>query len=172
VATGTPELRGPRAPSSLVNSILASSCASALHWTLMWIKHHFHILPGFDPYRDLQASMGAAFGLAADSPGALALSYVNAALLWGFLYAQLQPRLPGRRWIVKGSLFGLLIWLLLGLVFLPLLGHRIFALDADLGAGPAILMLVMVLAYALLISLIYERLAARGSRLVAAKPPL
>lgn len=129
----------------------------------MWIKHHFHILPGFDPYRDLQAALGSAFGLAADSPASLVLSYVNAALLWGFVYARLHAVLPGRVWPVKGALFGVSIWLLMGFPFLPLVGHSVFAIEAGMGAQPAILMLIMSLAYATLMSLIYERLTRHRS---------
>lgn len=62
-------------------------------------------------------------------------------------------------------MFGLVAWLATGLCLLPLADRGLFALKLGLGALPAALMFVMIMTYAIVMSLLYvRRLAASGTK--------
>lgn len=140
-------------------SLLSGLGASSVHLVLMELKRRTGVLPEFDPYSDLQKMLSAVASPALDASWAWLLTYVNGAMLLGFLFGQSFPYLPGRNALIKGCAFGAFSWLLLGLGFLPLIGSGPFAYALGLGATPALLMLAMLMVYAVVVSLLYEKLA-------------
>ena len=60
--------------------------------------------------------------------------------------------------LAEGSLLGVCAWVVMGLVFFPLVDRGIFAVKLGLGMAPAILLLVMLLAYSVTMSLVYHLL--------------
>ena len=139
-------------------SLIAGLGASTVHLALMELKVRTGLLPTFDPYTDLQRLLASLLPLAPQTPGAWLLPTLNGSMLLGFLFGQLFPYLPGRSAWVKGSVFGIFSWLLLGLGLLPLAGIGIFASTLDLGVMPAVLMLAMLTTYAVTVSVLYSRL--------------
>ena len=89
------------------------------------------------------------------TPGYWLLPSINGSMMLGLLFGQLFRHLPGRSAWVKGGVFGILSWLLLGLGLFPLAGIGIFASRLALGAMPALLMLAMLMAYAITVSVLY-----------------
>ncbi len=55
--------------------------------------------------------------------------FVIGSLVWGGLFAWLEPRLPGVSHTRRGVLFGVLAWLVMMLLFMPLLGGGLFGLQ-------------------------------------------
>lgn len=141
-------------------SLIAGLGASSVHIVLMEVKQRSGILPQFDPYADLQRVLSSFSSHAFETPLSWLLPYINGAMLLGFLFGQSFSYLPGRTALRKGAVFGFLAWLLLGLVLLPFSGSGVFAHRLGLGVMPALLMLVMLLTYAIVVSLIYQRLTA------------
>ena len=141
-------------------SLLAGFGASMVHIALMEIKHRTGILPGFEPYEDLQRLLSSMTGHAFGPPLSWLLPYINGALVLGFVFGQLFVHLPGRSPVVKGAVFGLFAWLVLGIGLLPLTGSGVFARELGLGSLPAVLMLAMVMVYAIVMSLLYAWLTA------------
>jgi len=84
------------------------------------------------------------------------LSFANGSLVLGFLFGRTYRLLPGRSGAVKGLVFGLIGWILMGLVFFPLLGRGLFATQAGLGLLPAAFSLVMVLTYSIVMGIAYS----------------
>ncbi len=86
------------------------------------------------------------------------LSFVNGAIVWGFVFGQTYRFLPGSSPWLKGVHFGICAWLVMGLLFFPLVGRGIFAAGLGLGVAPAMLMLGALLAYSVTMSLVYNLL--------------
>jgi hypothetical protein len=67
----------------------------------------------------------------------------------------LNRLLPGRNGAFKGLTFGLLGWVLMNLIFFPLIGLGPFAMRVELGIQPALLSLFMVLTYSVVLGIVY-----------------
>jgi hypothetical protein len=86
------------------------------------------------------------------------LSFVNGAIVWGFVFGQTYRFLPGNSPWLKGAYFGVCAWLVMGFLFFPLVDRGIFAAKLGLGIAPAMLMLGALLAYSVTMSLVYDLL--------------
>jgi hypothetical protein len=136
-------------------SQLAGFGATTVHIALMQIKHRAGILPGFEPYEYLQRLLSSMTAQAIEPALLWLLSYINGALILGFVFGQLFTHLPGRTALAKGAVFGFAAWLVMGFGLLPLAGQGIFARDLGLGVLPAALMLAMLMLYAIVMSVLY-----------------
>lgn len=138
-------------------STIAGLFGSIAHSALMLLKGWMGWLPTFQPYRDLQRVLGEAFG----DPVQPALPWVlslNGTLVISLVFALIYARLPGRSGAAKGAVLGILGWLAMGIFFFPLLGRGLFASEAGLGLLPAAFSLAMVLAYSVLLGIVYAAL--------------
>jgi hypothetical protein len=143
-------------------SLLAGFGATSVHLILMALKRSAGILPEFDPYEDLQRLLSAATAGGFQPPSWL-LAYLNGALILGFAFGRLFAYLPGRTALARGAVFGLAAWLCLGFGLLPLAGRGLFAVNLNLGAWPALLMLAMLMIYSITMSLLYHWLMTSHS---------
>jgi hypothetical protein len=91
------------------------------------------------------------------------LSFVNGAVVLGFVFGRAYARLPGQGGVTKGIVFGVLGWIAMGVAFFPLLGRGLFASQAGHGLMPALFSLVMVLAYTIVMGLAYAALRPEDS---------
>ena len=137
-------------------SIAAGLCGSAAHTGLMALKSWARILPGFEPYSDLQALLTSLVGSSVHPIVPWALSYFNGSVVLGFLFGQFYSRLPSRTPLIKGIVFGVGIWIVMGLTFFPVIGKGLFAMDAGLGLKPTAFSLLMVLTYSVTLSVAYS----------------
>lgn len=137
-------------------SIAAGLCGSAAHTGLMTLKSWARILPSFEPYSDLQALLDSLVGSSVNPAIPWVLSYLNGSVVLGFLFGQFYSRLPGRTPLAKGTVFGLAIWIVMGLTFFPVIGKGPFAMEAGLGLKPTIFSLLMVLTYSVTLSTVYS----------------
>jgi len=145
-------------------TIAAGLCGSAAHTALMALKSWADILPTFEPYHELQALLASLAGSSIHAAIPWALSYFNGSVVLGFLFGQLHRRLPGNTALAKGAVFGLAIWIVMGLTFFPAIGKGAFALDAGPGLKATFFSLLMVLTYSITLSGVYSVLG------LAAKP--
>ena len=83
------------------------------------------------------------------------LSFVNGMAILGFLFARIHHLLPGQNGISKGVIFGLIGWVLMGVIFFPLIGLGPFAFQAGLGIAPALVSLGMLLTYSIVLATVY-----------------
>jgi hypothetical protein len=87
-----------------------------------------------------------------------ALSFFNGAIVLGYVFGRTFLLLPGRTGITKGFIFGLLSWMVMGLLFFPALGLGIFATKTGLGVTPAFFSLLMLLTYSIVMGIAYSAL--------------
>ncbi len=143
---------------AILRSLAAGVCGAAAHSLLMYGKARFAILPAFDPYQSLQASLTQLIGSNVHPLVPWALSFLSGATIVGLLFGRVYPLLPGRSGIAKGLLFGFFGWVLMNVLFFPLIGLGLFATKAGLGLAPAAISLAMLLTYSAITGAAYAAL--------------
>jgi hypothetical protein len=143
---------------AVLRSLVAGLCGAAAHLLLMYGKARFSILPAFDPYQSLQASLAGLTGGDVHPLVPWTLSFFSGATIVGLLFGRIYPFLPGGSGVIKGLLFGLLGWGLLNLLFFPAIGLGVFAAGAGLGVAPVIVSLAMLLTYGVITGAAYAAL--------------
>ena len=94
------------------------------------------------------------------------LSFLNGMTLIGLLFGRVIQRLPGRSGAAKGLSFGVIGWLLLNLIFFPLIDLGPFAARVGAGIGPALLSLAMLMTYSIVLGIVYVALDQPGENCV------
>jgi len=139
-----------------VKSVIAGLAGSIAPTLLFYLKAKLGILPTFVPYAELQKTLAAITGANVHPAVPWLLSFVNGSIVLGPLFNAIYPHLPGASGAIKGISFGILGWLIVGSIFLPLLGLGLFAANASLGAWPAAMMLAMLLVYGVTTGIVHD----------------
>ena len=139
-------------------AVIAGSCGTTVHFLFMYFRLRTGLLPSFQPYQSFQLALSQWVGANVPAIVPWALSFVNGMTILGFLFARVNRLLPGRNGAFKGLTFGLLGWVLMNLIFFPLIGLGPFAIRAELGIKPALLSLAMVLTYSIVLGTVYVAL--------------
>ena len=142
-------------------ALAAGFCGSAAHSFLMLLKSWLGLLPNFQPYEALQQTLSKLIGSDVHPAVPWALSFFNGATVLGYLFGRIYPLLPGQSGIAKGFVFGLLGWIVMGLLFFPALGLGLFATQVGLGATPAFFSLLMLLTYSIVLGIAYSALGQK-----------
>ena len=148
---------------------VAGLCGSIAHTLLMYLKWRTGLLPDFQPYENLQAVLGHLTGAKVHPIVPWVLSFLNGSTVLGFCFGRVYPWLPGESGTVKGVVFGVFGWVLMGFVFFPLLGLGPFALNH--GIWPAMFSLAMLLTYSVILGLVYAALNPRSEMESPRVPP-
>ena len=143
-------------------SLAAGFCGSAAHSSLMFLKSRSGLLPTFQPYEDLQRTLSDLVGTSVSPVVPWALSFLNGAVVLGFLFGRTYRLLPGRSGAAKGFVFGLFGWIVVNLLFFPVLGRGLFATQVGLGVLPAFFSLLMLLTYSVVMGIAYSALNPKG----------
>lgn len=138
---------------NIKSGLIAGFVATAVLSALMLIKTAAGLLPQLSPVEQLTRLASQWSGMALPVSAGWALHFLIGTVLWGLAYAVLWPVLPGTGW-VKGLGFGVLAWLAMMLVFMPLTGAGLFGLA--LGGGVAIMALAMHLVYGAVLGATYR----------------
>ena len=149
--------------SRIWKTLAAGLIGSFAHSSLMFLKSQMGWLPSFQPYQDLQQALSQLTGGSVNPLIPWALSFLNSSVVLGFLFGRVYRLLPGESGAAKGVVFGVLGWVAMGLVFFPMLGRGLFATGAGLGFQPAVFSLLMLLAYSVIMGVIYSALNAGGT---------
>lgn len=139
-------------------SLVAGMCGSAAHSSLMFLKSWVGLLPSFQPYADLQQKLSELVGSSVHPIVPWTLSFLNGAVVLGFLFGRSYAWLPGQNGVTKGFVFGVLGWIVMGVLFFPWLGRGLFATQAGLGVRPALFSLLMLLTYSVIMGIVYSAL--------------
>ncbi len=139
---------------------IAGLCGSITHTGLMYAKSRLGILDTFQPYQSLRLALGHLTGQHVHPIVPWLISYLNSSTAAGFIFARLYWHLPGSNGLVKGFTSGVLGWLVMDLIFFPLLGLGPFAVQVGLGFGPALFSLWMMLTYSVVMGVVYGQIYA------------
>jgi hypothetical protein len=143
---------------------IAGLCGSVTHTLLMLGKAKLGILEPFQPYQSLQIALSYWSGEYVHPLLPWVLSYVNGSSLAGFAFAGLYWHLPGASGPAKGFIAGVLGWLAMNLIFFPLLGLGLFVTHLGLGPWPAVFSLGMMLAYSVVMGIVYSMIYSATDR--------
>jgi len=150
-----------RVPDWIWKSFVAGLCGMTAHSLLMFFKARMGLLPSFQPYEALQAMLRDWIGRAVPSILPWMLSFLSGSTVIGLLFGGIYQKLPGHSGATKGILIGVLGWLLMGLLFFPMLGLGVFASKLDLGITPALFSLAMLLIYSVVMGSVYSALNSK-----------
>ena len=153
-----------RAPGHMIvkswiwKAIIAGLAGTIVHLVFMYFRLRIGLLPSFQPYQSFQATLSHWVG--ADVPAIVPwlLSFLNGMTILGFLFGRLNRLLPGHTGAAKGLAFGLIGWVMMGLIFFPVIGLGPFAVGVGLGIAPAMMALAMVLTYSIVLGTVYAAL--------------
>jgi hypothetical protein len=148
----------PNGANRIWKSLAAGLCGSAAHSGLMFLKSRLDWLPSFHPYEDLQQMLSHLVGGSVHPLVPWALSFLNGAVVLGMLFGRIYRLLPGRSGAAKGFVFGVFGWLVMGVLFFPMLDRGLFATGVGLGVLPALFSLVMLLTYGMIMGIAYSAL--------------
>ncbi len=147
----------PAMAASLWKVAVSGLCGSLTHSLLMFAQHQLGILEAFQPYRSLQLALINWTGADVHPVVPWLISYLNGSTVASFLFARLYRKIPGNSGAMKGFISGILGWLVMDLIFFPLLGLGPFASQAGLGVHPALFSLLMMLTYSIMMGFVYGR---------------
>jgi hypothetical protein len=142
-------------------ALVAGLCGMIAHWLLMYFKARSGLLPTFNPYALLQAMVTRVTGETVNPVVPWVLSFLNGFIVISLVFKLIYRWLPGSNGAVKGIVFGFLGWAFINMMFFPVLGLGVFALNAGLGASPALFSLAMVQTYSLVMGMVYDALNTR-----------
>ena len=134
-----------------IAGIVAGFVATAVLSLLLVVKAHMGIMPHLNVVRDLALLAGQQHFMAT---GWL-VHFVLGSVVWGILYATFEPILRGGS-VGKGISFSIIIWLMMMVIYMPLVGAGFFGLKMGLMAIGATLVLHLV--YGSVLGFVFGRL--------------
>jgi hypothetical protein len=117
--------------------IVASFAATIVLSAIMMMKQAMGLMPQLNPIEMITHMMGASTPLVG-----WAGHFMIGTILWGVIFAGLDPILPGPHWL-RGAIFATGAWLIMMVMMMPMAGAGLFGLGLGLGmmAPAATLML-------------------------------
>jgi hypothetical protein len=125
----TPQIQKPlellKAKGWIWKVAIAGLCGSVTHTLLMLVKTKLGILDAFQPYQSLQIALSYWTGEYVHPLLPWVISYANGSTAAGFAFANLYRHLPGASGPIKGFIAGVLGWLVMDMLFFPLLSPMV-----------------------------------------------
>lgn len=140
--------------------LLAGFIATLVASLLMMMKAAMGMVPEFNAIAG-NAQIFNRIGLGGSPAWGWIWHFVIGTVGWGLLYAALVDKLPGGGAAVKGLVFGLIVWLFMMIIWMPLAGHGFFAMPEP---GPMAMGLALMvhLVFGLVLGPVYARFAGSG----------
>jgi uncharacterized membrane protein YagU involved in acid resistance len=131
--------------------IIAGLVATVVLSMMMFAKGEMGVMPELDIIAMLASKMGGAVMM-----GWIA-HFMIGAILYGVGFVVLYNLLPGQGAVAKGSLFGVLGWLMMMLLVMPMMGMGMFAMS--MGMMAAAMTLVLHIIFGAVLGFVYAKLA-------------
>lgn len=134
--------------------MIAGFTATVVLSILMLMKTAMGVMPELNVIQMLSGMLGAP-----ESPAVgWVAHFLIGTVLWGGLFAWLEPKLPGRPW-VSGIVFGLIGWLLMMVLMMPMAGAGFFGMA--LGIMAPIMTMVLHVIFGAVMGGVYGALISR-----------
>lgn len=115
--------------------MIAGFVATAVLSMMMVAKSAMGLMPQLDIIRMMSGMMGSSAAMA------WVVHFLIGTVLWGAIFAWLDPHLPGGSHWLKGVVFGLGAWLLMMVLMMPMAGAGLFGLQIGVMAPIMTMML-------------------------------
>ena len=142
---------------TIVKGIAAGFVATSVLSALMLIKYGLPQLETITVMDGVARDLAMAAGLPTPLAGWF-WHFVIGCIVWGWMYAVMEPILPGGRPLLKGLYFGFTTTLLVWLIVLPLAGAGLFG--THLSVAQPFVALIQHLVYGMVLAMVYAKLAA------------
>lgn len=134
--------------------LVATCILTVLILATRWLPH----------FKTIMLLDGIARGLAIDIGLPVPLAgwlwhFIVGGLLWGWVYAVIEPIIPAHRPWLKGLYFGLMVTLLAWLALLPMASAGAF--NTELSWIQPVLSLAQHLVYGVTIAIVFDRLSSK-----------
>lgn len=124
---------------NILKGMVAGFVATVVLSGLMVIKSMIGLMPELDVIAMLTRMMGAS----SPATGWIA-HFATGTVVWGGLFARLDPNLPGDSHWLKGIAFGVGAWLLMMIAVMPMAGAGFFGMSLGMMAPVMTLVLHIV----------------------------
>lgn len=143
-----------------VRSMIAGFAATVVLSLLMMMKSAMGMMPQLDVITMLGGMAQSVMGMGGAGIGWL-LHFLIGTVAWGVLFAFLYNRLPGASAVTKGMAFGVLAWLLMMILPMPMAGAGFFGMG--LGMMAPVMTLILHLIWGAVLGFVFSRLPAEAA---------
>lgn len=137
--------------------IIAGLVATVVLTLLMVMKGMMGLMPELNVITMLSGMAHAKMGMPAVPMIGFILHFIIGAVLWGILFHTFNGALPGENQLVKGIVFGVIAWLLMMLLVMPMAGAGLFGMNMGMMAPVMTLMLHVI--FGAVLGYTYKRLS-------------
>ena len=134
--------------SNVVKGMVAGFVATIVLSALMVMKSMMGLMPQLDVITMLTKMMGGS----SHAIGWIA-HFMIGTVIWGGLFAWLDPQIPGRAHWLKGVIFAVGAWLLMMIAVMPMAGAGLFG--ANLGMMAPVMTLVLHIIFGAVLGGVY-----------------
>lgn len=124
--------------SNIAKGMVAGFVATIVLSALMVMKSMMGLMPELDVIAMLSKMMGSSPAMA------WIAHFMIGTVVWGGLFAWLDPHLPGKSHVLKGITFGIVAWLLMMIAVMPMAGAGLFGMNFGM-MGPGMTMILHVI---------------------------
>ena len=125
--------------SNIAKGMIAGFVATIVLSALMVMKQMMGLMPQLNPVEMLTNMAGAS----TPTVGWIMHFFIG-SVMWGVLFAWLNPHLPGDSHWLKGILFGISAWLIMMIVVMPMAGAGFFGMKLGMMAPMMTLVLHII----------------------------
>ena len=127
-----------------LRAMIAGFIATVVLSILMLLKSMMGVMPGLDLISMLARMAHTMMGMPDTPMVGWVIHFLIGTVLWGVLFALLFKSLPGSAPVVKGMAFGVLAWLVMMLIPMPLAGAGLFGMHMGIMAPMMTLVLHLI----------------------------
>jgi uncharacterized membrane protein YagU involved in acid resistance len=137
--------------------IIAGFIATVVLTVLMLVKEMMGLMPELNVISMLSTMANAKMGMPGTPMVGYLLHFVIGAIVFGVLFHLLNGSLPGGNQLMKGIVFGVVAWLLMMLLVMPMAGAGMFGMSMGVMAPAMTLMLHVI--FGAVLGFSYSKLA-------------
>jgi len=137
-------------------SIISGFIATVVLSVLMLMKMKMGLMPELNAIKMMTMMAHDMMGTPAEPVVGWVMHFMIGTIAWGVLFALIGKSLPGSSNIIKGMLFGVLAWVLMMVMVMPMAGAGLFGLN--MGMMAPIMTLILHLIYGAVLGGTYGKL--------------
>jgi hypothetical protein len=137
-------------------SMLAGFIATVVLSVLMVMKMMMGVMPDLNAIKMMTTMAHGMLGTPAVPIVGWVMHFMIGTVLWGVLFAVIGKSLPGSGYVSKGLFFGVLAWVLMMVMVMPMAGAGFFGLS--LGMMAPVMTLMLHLVYGAVLGGLYGKL--------------
>jgi uncharacterized membrane protein YagU involved in acid resistance len=137
--------------------IIAGFIATVVLTVLMLVKEMIGLMPELNVISMLSTMANAKMGMPATPMVGYLLHFVIGAIVFGVLFHVLNGSLPGGNQLMKGIVFGVVAWLLMMLLVMPMAGAGMFGMS--MGTMAPVMTLLLHVIFGAVLGFSYSKLA-------------